>query len=115
LVAHDLRPARATRDTRALATPQPRWREARMARRSALGVLAASMFAGAAVAHAGPIQFGVVGSAIDLSANVSEAILPGGTVFQDSRPLLGTEPDPNQSAELLHLSDKGLNGSGRST
>ncbi|HXK22720.1 MAG TPA: PEP-CTERM sorting domain-containing protein [Myxococcota bacterium] len=87
-----------------------------MTRRSALGALAAaSVFAGAAVAHADPIQFGVVGSAIDLSANVSEAILPGGTVFQDSHPLFGTEPDPNQSAELLHLSDKGVNGSGRST
>jgi PEP-CTERM motif-containing protein len=87
-----------------------------MTRRSTLGGLAAaSVFAGAAIAHADPIQFGVVGSAIDLSANVSEAILPGGTVFQDSRPLLGTEPDPKQSAELLHLSDRGVNGSGRST
>ena len=87
-----------------------------MTRRSALGALAAaSAFAGAAVAHADPIQFGVVGSAIDLSANVSEAILPGGTVFQDSHPLFGTGPDPKQSAELLHLSDKGVNGSGRST
>ena len=73
-----------------------------MTRRSALGALAAaSVFAGAAVAHADPIQFGVVGSAIDLSANVSEAILPGGTVFQDSHPLFGTEPDPNQSAAPL--------------
>ena len=87
-----------------------------MIRRSALGALAAaSVFAGAAVAYADPIQFGVVGSPIDLSANVSEAILPGGTVFQQSQPLFGTEPDPKQSAELLHLSDRGVNGSGRST
>jgi PEP-CTERM motif len=61
------------------------------------------------------LQFGVVGSPIDLSANVSEAILPGGTVFQDSNPLFGTTPDPKQSAELLHLSEKGVNASGRST
>jgi hypothetical protein len=56
-----------------------------------------------------------VGSPIDLSANVSEAILPGGTVFQDSKPLFGTTPDPRQSAELLHLSEKGVNASERST
>jgi hypothetical protein len=51
-------------------------------------------------------DFGVVGSPIDLSANVSEAILPGGTVFQNSSPLFGTEPDPKQSAELLHISSE---------
>ena len=56
-------------------------------------------------------MFGVVGSPIDLSANVSEAILPGGTVFQDSNPLFGTEPDPKQSAELLHISPVGVNPS----
>src|SRR5215813_2802624 len=61
------------------------------------------------------LQFGVVGSPIALSANVSESILPGGTVFQDSRPIFGTQPDPKQSAELLHLSDVGVNASGRST
>jgi hypothetical protein len=65
--------------------------------------------------YAGTLQFGVVGSPIDLSANVSEAILPGGTVFQDSKPLFGTTPDPKQTAELLHLSEKGVNASGRST
>ena len=58
--------------------------------------------------RAGTLQFGVVGSPIDLSANVSEAILPGGTIFQDSSPLFGTEPDPKQSAELLHLSSTGV-------
>jgi hypothetical protein len=60
-------------------------------------------------------QFGVVGSPIDLSANVSEAILPHATIFQDSKPVFGAAPDPKQSAELLHLSDTGVNGSGRST
>ena len=58
--------------------------------------------------YAGQLMFGVVGSPIDLSANVSEAILPGGTIFQDSNPLFGTEPDPKQSAELLHVSSAGV-------
>src|SRR5262245_35792541 len=65
--------------------------------------------------YAGTLAFGVIGSPIDLSANVSEAILPGGTVFQDSKPLFGTAPDPKQSAQLLHVSEKGVNASGRST
>lgn len=52
---------------------------------------------------------------VDLSANVIESILPGGTVFHDSKPLFGTTVDPLQSAELLHLSDTGVNASGRST
>ena len=86
-----------------------------MTHRSALVAVAAASLLSGGAASAGPIQFGVVGSAIDLSANVSEAILPGGTVFQDSMPLLGTEPDPKQSAELLHLSAVGVNGSGRSS
>jgi hypothetical protein len=64
--------------------------------------------------HAATLQFGVVGSPIDLSANVSETILPGGTVFQDPSPLFGTQPDTNQSAELLHLSPPGINPSSRS-
>ena len=68
-----------------------------------------------ATLYADTLQFGVVGSPIDLSANVSEAILPGSTVFQDSRPLFGTTPDPKQSTQLLHISEKGVNGSGRST
>jgi len=61
--------------------------------------------------RASTLQFGVVGSPIDLSANVSESILPGATVFQDSSPLFGTLPDPKQSAELLHISPVGVNGS----
>src|ERR1700722_13551668 len=63
---------------------------------------------------AGTLQFGVVGSPIDLSANVSEAILPGGTIFQDSKPLFGTKPDPKQSAELLYTSPVGVNPSDHS-
>ena len=58
-----------------------------------------------ASAYAGT-DFAVVGSPIDLSANVSEAILPGGTVFQNSSPLFGTKPDPKQTAELLHISSE---------
>ena len=73
-----------------------------------------SVFSGRA-SYAGTLQFGVVGSPIDLSANVSEAILPGGTIFHDSSPLFGTEPDPKQSAELLHLSLTGVNPSPRSS
>src|SRR5262245_12159509 len=67
------------------------------------------------IVYGSTLAFGVVGSPIDLSANVSEAILPGGTVFQDSKPVFGTAPNPKQSAELLHLSEKGVNASGRST
>ena len=52
---------------------------------------------------------------VDLSANVIESIVPGGTVFHDSKPLFGTTIDPLQSAELLHISDTGVNASGRST
>jgi hypothetical protein len=52
---------------------------------------------------------------VDISANVIESILPGGTVFHDSKPLFGTTIDPIQRAELLHLSDTGVNASGRST
>jgi hypothetical protein len=52
---------------------------------------------------------------VDLSANVIESILPGGTVFHDSKPLFDTTIDPLQSAELLHISDTGVNASGRST
>jgi hypothetical protein len=65
--------------------------------------------------HANTVQFGVVGSPIDLSANVNESILPGGTVFQNSSPLFGTTPGPVQSAQLLHISDVGVNVSDHST
>ena len=85
--------------------------------RSGLAVVIAgliSAFSSRAV-HASTLQFGVVGSPIDLSANVSEAILPGGTIFQNSSPVFGTQPDPKQSAELLHISSTGVNASRRST
>jgi len=52
---------------------------------------------------------------VDLSANVIESTQPGGTIFHDSAPLFGTTIDPLQSAELLHVSDTGVNASGRST
>ena len=51
---------------------------------------------------------------VDLSANIIESLEPGGTVFHESQPLFGTTADPLQSAELLHISDKGVNASGRS-
>ena len=66
--------------------------------------------------YASTLQFGVVGSPIDMSANVSEAILPGanGNVFQKSMPLFGTEPNPKQTSELLHISSVGVNPSSHS-
>src|SRR5215475_7847200 len=77
--------------------------------RYALAAVAAvliSAFTGTTLRADTTLAFGVVGSPIDLSSNVSEAILPGanGNVFQDSKPLFGTEPSPNQSSELLHIS-----------
>jgi hypothetical protein len=66
--------------------------------------------------YASTLQFGVVGSPIDMSANVSESILPGvnGNVFQESKPLFGTEPNPKQTSELLHISSVGVNPSSHS-
>jgi hypothetical protein len=88
-----------------------------MITRNALAAFSAALISvfSAGSLYADTLPFGVVGSPIDLSANVSEAIQPGGTPFQDSKPLFGTTPDPKQSAELLHLSEKGVNASGRST
>jgi hypothetical protein len=85
-----------------------------MINRGALAALIAAL-SSVGTLYADTLQFGVVGSPIDLSANVSEAILPGGTVFQDSQPVFGTAPDPKQTAELLHVSSVGVNASGRST
>src|SRR5262249_42855022 len=66
--------------------------------------------------YASTLAFGVIGSPIDLSSNVSEAILPGanGNVFQNSLPIFGTEPNPKQSSELLHVSSVGVNPSSHS-
>jgi hypothetical protein len=36
-------------------------------------------------------------------------------VLQESKPLFGTTPDPKQTAELPHISQTGVNASGRST
>jgi hypothetical protein len=63
--------------------------------------------------HASTLPFGVFGFPLDLSANVKDAIVPGGTVFEDSMPLFDTVP--GQAAELLHISSTGVNASGRSS
>ena len=52
---------------------------------------------------------------VDLSANVIESIVPGGTVFHNSVPLFGATFDPKQTAQLLYSSPIGVNASGRST
>ena len=52
---------------------------------------------------------------VDLSANVSESVLPGGTVFHNSAPLFGAVADPKQTTQLLYTSPVGVNASGRST
>jgi PEP-CTERM motif len=75
---------------------------------------ATALWSAANVSAHADSKFGVVGSPIDLSANVSEVILPGRTVFQDSQPLFGAEPDPKQSAQLLHISPVGFNPSDHS-
>ena len=77
--------------------------------------LAAFLAALISVFFSATLYADTVPSTVDLSANVIESILPGGTVFHDSKPLFGTTIDPLQSAELLHLSDTGVNASGRST
>src|SRR5215467_6149091 len=77
--------------------------------RIVLGAAAAALISVCSGTLYADSMFGVVGSPIDLSANVQEAILPGvGTIFQQSMPLFGTLPDPKQSAELLHISDVGV-------
>jgi hypothetical protein len=80
--------------------------------RSALAALVAALIF---VFSSGSLYADTIPTQIDLSANVIESILPGGTVFHDSQPLFGTTIDPLQSAELLHVSDTGVNASGRST
>jgi hypothetical protein len=42
-----------------------------------------SAFTGTTLRADTTLSFGLVGSPIDLSANISEAILPGGTIFQE--------------------------------
>src|SRR5262245_22630897 len=57
----------------------------------------------------------IVGAPIDLSAFVQEALLPGGTIFEDTHSVSGALTTPKQSAEFLYLASKGENLSGRST
>ncbi|HEV8414898.1 MAG TPA: hypothetical protein VGQ49_14990 [Bryobacteraceae bacterium] len=78
-------------------------------------VLAALIAAPISVFSHGTLYADSLVGTVDLSANVRESLLPGGTVFHDAKPLFDTTPDPKQSAELLHLSATGVNGSGRST
>lgn len=52
---------------------------------------------------------------MDLLASVHEALLPGGTLFDDAHSVLGALTTPKESAEYLHLASKGENLSGRST
>jgi hypothetical protein len=56
----------------------------------------------------------IVGAPIDLSAFVHEAVLPGGTIFEDTHSVTGALSTPTQSAEYLYLASKGENLSGRS-
>jgi hypothetical protein len=84
-----------------------------MINRNALAALFAAAFI--SVFSSGTLYADTVATPLDLSANVIESILPGGTVFHDSKPLFGTTINPLQSAELLHVSDLGVNASGRST
>jgi hypothetical protein len=58
---------------------------------------------------------GIVGAPIDLSAFVHEAVLPGGTIFEDTHSVTGAFTTPKQSAEYLYLASEGENLSGRST
>ena len=58
---------------------------------------------------------GIVGAPIDLSAFVHEALLPGGTIFEDTHSVTGAFTTPPQSAEYLYLASEGQNLSGRST
>jgi hypothetical protein len=56
-----------------------------------------------------------IGAPIDLSAFVHEALLPGGTIFEDTHSVTGAPTTPKQSAEYLYDASKGENLSGRST
>src|SRR5215467_12686467 len=82
-----------------------------MINRKTLAALFAAFISGFSI---GTLYADTVAIPIDLSANIIESTIPGGTVFHDSKPLFGTTIDPLQTAELLHISDTGVNGSGRS-
>jgi hypothetical protein len=76
----------------------------------ALAALQVAVFVAGAVAHAE-----IVSAPYDLSADVHEALLPGGDIFNDSHPVTAAEPSPKQSAKYLFIPSKGENLSGRST
>jgi len=80
--------------------------------RNAVAVLIAAL---SSVFCSGTLYADGVLTPVDISANVIESTVPGGTVFHDSKPLVGVTADPLQSAELLHVSNTGVNASGRST
>lgn len=72
--------------------------------RSALAALIAALgsVVSGGILCADTLQFGVVGSPIDLSANVSEAIRPGSTVFQDSERLAPRSASTGSVCEVIH-------------
>jgi hypothetical protein len=73
------------------------------------GCLAVALMAGRAMGG------DIVGAPIDLSAFVHEAVLPGGTIFEDTHAVTGAFTTPVQSADYLYLASKGENLSGHST
>src|SRR4051794_12780418 len=59
---------------------------------------------------------GLVGTQnISLSAFVQEALLPGGTIFEDAHTVSGAPITPKQGVDYLYLASIGENLSGRST
>ena len=70
--------------------------------------LAVALMAGQAVGGQ------IVGAPVDLSAFVHEAVLPGGTIFEDTHSVTGAQSTPTKSAEYLYLASKGENLSGHS-
>src|SRR4051812_29258993 len=76
------------------------------------GVLTACL---AVASMAGRARSGeTVGAPIDRSAFVDGAVLPGGSIFEDTDWVAGAPSAPKQSAEYLYLASKGENLSGRS-
>ena len=72
-------------------------------------------FAISAMASQATLADDIVGAPIDLSAFVHEAVIPGGTIFEDTHTVTGALTTPKQSAEYLYLASKGENLSGHST
>jgi hypothetical protein len=74
-----------------------------------LGAIAAGVGTPRGV-HADPLS-----GPFDLNATVHEALLPGGTIFNDGNLAREIPPSPTQTVQFLHFSDKGENLSGHST